>query len=219
MRTSEELRAAGRADLTGRWNEAAMLTFVYSIFMGVTGALTSVISILLLPLDWSYDMTFVYNKRRTDNDPFELSHLIEGFRDYVRIFFTLLLKAVYTFLWLLLLIVPGIVASLSYAMTPYILRDHPEMRGNAAIERSMAMMRGHKMELFKLYLSFIGWVLLSMFTCGIGFFWLMPYIKAATVCFYEDLKMEYVEEATILNEPSDAYSEGNYQKTSDNYQK
>lgn len=78
-------------------------------------------------------------------------------------------------------------------MTPYILKDNPEMKNNAAIEESMRMMDGHKLELFLLDLSFIGWALLSLLTCGIGFLWLTPYMNMARVNFYEDLKKASVE--------------------------
>lgn len=73
--------------------------------------------------------------------------LFEGFQDYGRIFVTKLLQAVYTALWSLLLVIPGIIKSYSYAMTDFILKDEPEMKNNAAIEKSMAMMEGNKMKL------------------------------------------------------------------------
>ena len=68
--------------------------------------------------------------------------LFEGFQDYGRIFVTMLLQAVYTILWSLLLVIPGIIKSYSYAMTSFILKDEPEMKNNAAIEKSMAMWKG-----------------------------------------------------------------------------
>ena len=76
-------------------------------------------------------------------------------------------------------------------MTPYILRDEPDLSYNAAIEKSMAMMEGHKMKYFLLGLSFIGWGLLCCLTLGIGFFFLLPYIYVAYAAFYEDVKSEY----------------------------
>lgn len=89
-----------------------------------------------------------------------------------------------------LLIIPGIVKSYSYALTPYILKDHPELKFNAAIEESMRMMNGYKMKLFLLDLSFIGWALLTILTFGIGVLFLEPYVSASRAAFYEDLKAE-----------------------------
>lgn len=92
------------------------------------------------------------------------------------------------FLWTLLFIVPGIIMSFAYALTPYILEDNPELSAWEASSRSREMMRGHKFELFWLWLSFIGWMILSLLTFGIGFFWLIPYMQLSFAAFYNDLK-------------------------------
>ena len=166
--------------------------------------LGTVLSVLLIPMGWGVSVAFLDNHRRTTNDPFHVGCLIDGYRDFVRIFLTLLLSSVYTLLWALLLIVPGIIKGLSYALTPYILRDHPELKYNAAIEKSMAMMEGHKADLFWLHLSFIGWILLCVLTLFIGLFWLQPYVNSTLANFYEEVKQEYeqggVTEATIIEE-------------------
>ena len=98
-----------------------------------------------------------------------------------------LLQALYVFLWSLLLIIPGIVAGYSYAMTNYILAEHPELTAGEAIERSKAMMHGHRWRLFCLQLSFIGWDLLCILTMGIGNLWLLPYKQAAEAAFYREV--------------------------------
>lgn len=214
--SASQLRQKGANDLSGRWGEAALLTFVSfvvaSIFSGTVTAggdifvpgLGTVLSVLLIPMGWGVSVAFLDNHRRTTNDPFHIGCLIDGYRDFVRIFLTLLLSSVYTLLWALLLIVPGIIKGLSYALTPYILRDHPELKYNAAIEKSMAMMEGHKADLFWLYLSFIGWILLCVLTLFIGLFWLHPYVNSTLANFYEEVKQEYeqggVTEATIIEE-------------------
>lgn len=93
----------------------------------------------------------------------------------------------FTFLWSLLFIIPGIIAALSYSMTPYILLEHPEMSALDAIKCSKEMMRGNKGRLFCLELSFIGWMLLSILTWNIGFLFLNPYKNAANAAFYLDV--------------------------------
>lgn len=103
----------------------------------------------------------------------------------------MLLMHIFISLWTLLFIIPGIVKAFSYAMTPYILEDYPELGANDAIDRSRAMMHGHKFDLFYLYLGFLGWAILCLFTAGIGFFWLVPYMETAQAAFYEDVKAEY----------------------------
>ena len=148
------MRRQGASDLRGRWGEAALFTFVYFIIAAIfsstvtagtdlfVSGLGSVLSIFLIPMGWGYSMTFLANHRHEDDDPFNIGHLFDGYRDFVRIFLTLLLQKIYIALWALLLIVPGIIKAFSYAMTPFILRDHPDLRYNGAIELSMAMMRG-----------------------------------------------------------------------------
>ena len=101
------------------------------------------------------------------------------------------LMGLFIFLWSLLFVIPGIIKIFSYAMTPYILEEHPELSANDAIDRSRAMMKGHKFDLFWLFLSFIGWFILAFFTLGIGFLWLVPYVQTSVAGFYEDVKADY----------------------------
>ena len=75
-------------------------------------------------------------------------------------------------------------------MTPFILYDNAEMR-TKAIDLSMKMMKGHKMDLFILYLTFTGWGILCIFTLGIGYFWFVPYMNASLAEFYEEVKADY----------------------------
>ena len=87
-------------------------------------------------------------------------------------------------------VIPGIIKFLSYSMTYYVLKDHPEMSNNAAIEESMRLMNGHKWELFCLMFSYIGWLLLCILSLGIGCFWVSPWMNTAMCAFYEDLVRE-----------------------------
>ena len=98
-----------------------------------------------------------------------------------------LLVNLYTFLWGLLLIIPGIMASYSYAMTNYILADYPELTASEAIARSKEMMKGNRFRLFCLDLSFIGWGILCLLTLGIGNLFLTPYTEASHAAFYREV--------------------------------
>ena len=120
-----------------------------------------------------------------------------GFKSWGHNVGGMLLMVVYTFLWSLLLIIPGIIKYFSYAMTPFILADKPELTANEAIELSMKMMDGHKLDFFILTLSFIGWSILAIFTLCIGYLWLMPYMYTTMAAFYEDVKAEY-ESKTVV---------------------
>ncbi len=148
-----------------------------------------VLQLFLIPIGISYLMAFLDNNR--SGNEYKVGQLFDCFKDYTRILGTSLLMSIYTFLWTLLLIVPGIIKSLSYGMTYFILRDHPELKYNGAIELSMEMMKGHKWDLFCLYLTFIGWFILAILTLSIGFLWLYPYVYSSLAHFYEDVKAEY----------------------------
>ena len=105
-----------------------------------------------------------------------------------------ILITLYTLLWTLLLIVPGIIASLAYALTPYLMAENPDMGANEAITLSKKMMKGHKGSLFYLYFSFIGWALLCLLTLGIGYLWLLPYMSVTKASFYRDVSQKYWEQ-------------------------
>ena len=171
--------------LEGKWGISAVLMLVY---IAVSAAFSSfgygIPAILLLPMSWGVAVAFLEVSR--GNNP-ELGWILKGYSRFSEIFLTMLLREIYIGLWTLLLIVPGIVKSYSYAMTPYILQDAPDCKYDDAICRSMAMMRGHKMDLFLLDLSFIGWAILSLLTLGIGFLFLSPYWMTARAKFYEEL--------------------------------
>ena len=191
--------------LENKWGNFVLITFVYGFIIGITQVLSGdkdspailhliglVLFILALPLTWGYQTLFLGAVRGGEATA---KDLFEGYNKelFSRVLTTTLLYYVYVFLWSMLLLIPGCIKAYSYAMTPYILKDNPEMKNNAAIEESMRMMDGHKLELFLLDLSFIGWAILSILTCCIGFLWLVPYMNMARVNFYEDLKKASVE--------------------------
>ena len=98
------------------------------------------------------------------------------------------LEAVYIMLWSLLFWIPGIVKAYSYAMTFYILADHPEMKANEAITASRFMMKGHKWDLFVLDLRFCWWIVLACISCGLGVIYVEPYMELSRASFYECIK-------------------------------
>lgn len=121
-----------------------------------------------------------------------------AFKNYWHKVWGMFLMHLFIFLWTLLFIIPGIVKAFSYAMTPYILDERPELSAGEAIDHSRAMMKGHKFDLFWLYLSFIGWGILCIFTLGIGLLWLVPYMQTAVAAFYEDVKADYEQNGGLV---------------------
>ncbi|MCR5587073.1 MAG: DUF975 family protein [Lachnospiraceae bacterium] len=112
-----------------------------------------------------------------------------GFKnDYMRNVGGIFLRDLYIGLWSLLFVIPGIVKTYSYRMTPYILADRPELSANEAITESRRMMDGHKWDMFVLDLSFLGWQILSALTLGIlGIFHVNPYVFSTEAAVYRML--------------------------------
>lgn len=128
--------------------------------------------------------------RMQDGYPPEFRELFSQFDRFGTGFAQKFLRSLYVALWSLLFIIPGIVKSLSYAMTPFILAEHPELTASQAIALSETMMDGYKMDLFLLNLSFFGWTVLAILTANLGFLALNPYRNAAYAAFYRQLQAQ-----------------------------
>lgn len=98
------------------------------------------------------------------------------------------------FLWSLLFIIPGIIKRYEYAMVPYLLAEYSDLSSDEAFQKTKDMMRNEKLNFFILELSFIGWYLLCMLTCGIGIFFLTPYLLSTYTHFYLTLKRQSLSE-------------------------
>ena len=170
--------------LSNNWGDACVCAFLFLIFNSIISGFTCALAaFLVLPFLYSFQVEML---RRVRGEKIDAQRfLLSGWT--TRVFLTLLLKYVYTLLWSLLLIIPGIIKHYSYAMTEYLLYDNPKLENNAAIEASMAIMEGHKMELFILDLSFIGWYLIAWIPCGLGYIPLAAYHFSARAAFYERL--------------------------------
>ncbi|MCP9329308.1 DUF975 family protein [Liquorilactobacillus satsumensis] len=115
-------------------------------------------------------------------------------RHFISVLVLYLLISLFTFLWTLLFIIPGIIKTFSYSQTYLIYKDLAESQKDTDdlsyldyITKSRQLMDGHKMDFFLLKLSFIGWDILAVLTFGIGFIWLTPYQTATYVAFYKDI--------------------------------
>lgn len=160
------------------------------LFVAASGS-TILLSLLFLsPLQVGYYNTF--KRLHREGDTGLVGNLFsQGFGNWGHIVLGQMLMGIFIFLWSLLLIVPGIIKAYSYAMTPYILVDRPELSVRDAIRLSGRMMSGRKLDLFCLHLSFIGWMLLCILTLGIGILFLSPYMMTAQAAFYQDVRSDY----------------------------
>lgn len=127
---------------------------------------------------------------RNLNEPAQVGNTGYAFdNNYKNITKTMFFRDLFTVLWTLLFIIPGIVKSYEYQMIPYLLADNPQMTKEQAFEESKRMMQGQKWKAFVLDLSFIGWNILSALTLGIlGIFYVQPYMDATHAALYEALR-------------------------------
>lgn len=192
MPTSAEIRARARASLQGKWTGAVLTMLLYYVLVWVLAAINMIpflgwiVELLLIgPLAmglYAYFLELV-RTNRTDS-----GHLFSGFAQFIDAFLLHVLMAIFVFLWSLLLIIPGIIASLRYSQAYFILRDNPSIGPLEAIRRSKELTAGHKGRLFVLILTFIGWIILGAIPFGIGLLWVYPYILTSMAHFYEDLR-------------------------------
>ncbi len=152
-------------------------------FIPYIGGLVS--EIFIIPA-FSLSLCLIYLKI-ADGREIAIGNVFDGFNYFWGAFKVTFLTSLFTFLWTLLFIVPGIIKAYSYSMALYIYADNPDMGALDAINKSREIMNGHKMDLFVLMLSFIGWGLLSVITFGIVGIYAIPYISATYAGFYRSL--------------------------------
>ena len=192
MLTNKELRAKARADLGGgifqtMWLLTLVAVLIYDVIISV-GA-NFIIGFILLAGPMEYGLCRVLTATARGKKDIDFARLFDAFKeDFGNAVLLGFLKSIFIFLWSLLLIIPGIVKSYSYAMSAFIQQDAEDKNWKNCIDQSRAMMDGNKWKLFCLDLSFIGWYILGFLCLGVGVFFVMPYHEQARAEFYEDLK-------------------------------
>ncbi|MDR1698471.1 MAG: DUF975 family protein [Prevotellaceae bacterium] len=189
------LMAQARESLSGHWGLAVGTYFLYFLIMGATGAIHNAGSIITLLVGGAFTLgitTFALAIARKEEAKLEM--IFSGFKYYGKTLGLYLLITLFVLLWMLLLIVPGIIAAISYGLAFYLMSDSPNIGVMEAIDKSKKMMYGYKWKYFCLGLRFIGWAILGILSLGIGFLWICPYISISYAKFYEDVKANYVEE-------------------------
>ena len=212
---SKYFRDKARQMLRGKWGNAVLVSFVAAILgglvMGSIGfsvdeevvaklpqmirryfevmvSISGTLSVVTFILGGTVRLGYCkYLLNLHDGKPADIKDLFSEFGRFRDGFVLNLLTSLYVFLWGLLFIIPGIVATFKYAIAPFILLENPGMKPKEAIQASKERMYGYKERLFGLGLSFIGWGLLNLMTLGIGSLWLVPYMNTAYAAFYRSL--------------------------------
>lgn len=183
------LMAQARESLQGKWGLAIGTGVLYVLILlpiQLIPFLGFIASILISgPLAVGLTIFALSISRKKDAS---VSLLFEGFKKYGTSVVAYLLMIVFVVLWMLLLIVPGIIAAISYGLTYYIIAENDSIGPLAAITKSKEMMQGNKWKFFCLGCRFLGWALLCILTLGIGLLWLLPYMMISFAKFYDDVK-------------------------------
>lgn len=184
--TRAMMKTNAREALRGNWGIAILTILIAYVLMAAASGVFAVGNLIVVgPIETGVALIFIKLSYRENP---EIGDLFSPFRNFVNTFFAGFLVTIFTLLWTLLLIVPGIVKGISYSQTFFIMNEHPEFTGKEAIDASQEMMYGHKWEYFVLSLSFIGWYLLSCITFGLLLFYVIPYYQATMAEFYRYLK-------------------------------
>ena len=189
----KQLKAQAKEQIKGKLGVLIAVTLIIGAITGAASFLASFIPGVGLAVSIIVTPAFVLSTVRIylmlvrGGTP-EVKNCFDGFDDFFSAFKVTFLVGIYTFLWSLLFIIPGIVKGYSYSMALYVLADNKGKSARECIAESKAMTEGHKMEIFILDLSFIGWYLLSALTCGLASLYVAPLLNATHANVYETIK-------------------------------
>ena len=177
-----DLKAAAKSQIKGNIG----ILFVVLLIVGVVSGIP------LLSPAMMIGMIMVYLGLTAGNKP-DIGDVFKGFSLFGKALWLNIITGFFVMLWSMLLFVPGIIKAFSYMMAPYILAENPTMTAREALNESKRITKGHKMNLFVLCLSFIGWYLLCMVTFGIAIIYVMPYMQATFANAYIAIKNNPVQ--------------------------
>ena len=142
----------------------------------------------------------VYLKMSRSPEPVSVVDFLEGFNNWARAVLAIIWQVLWIFIWMMLFIIPGIIKAFAYSQTFYIIAEFKDVSVTKAMRISIEITKGRKWDLFVMYLSFLGWDIISLFTCGILQLWLMPYKNMTYTNAYHALMKEALESGRIKPE-------------------
>ncbi len=142
----------------------------------------------------------VYLRMSRSPEPVSFADFLEGFNNWARAILGIIWQLLWIFLWMLVFIIPGFIKAFSYSQMFYIIAEFKDVSVTKAMRISIEITKGRKWDLFVMYLSFLGWDILSLFTCGILQLWLMPYKNMTYTNAYHALMKEALESGRIRPE-------------------
>lgn len=188
MRTNPEIRKDVQALMQGNWTNMVLISLVFCLIGAFTAYSFPLVLFVYCPLALGLVITMMHFVRGTKSVSVEDIFSAFNAKFYWKSMGLGILVWIYTFLWSLLFLVPGIVKYCSYFFAPYILADNPTMTAEESICRSMQIMEGHKMQLFLMLLGYALLAMLSSLLLFIPMLWIIPYYQVTLAKFYEEVK-------------------------------
>lgn len=181
------------------WNNDSLAALDALNSVKSTSFITSIVSMIISAI-LEVATVGVYIKMSRSPEPVAFSDFIEGFNNWARATLGALWQYLWVFLWTLLFIIPGIIKTIAYSQMYYIIAEYKDVSVTKAMRISIEITKGHKWDLFVMYLSFLGWEILAAFTLGILNLWLLPYINMTYINAYHALMKEAIESGRIKPE-------------------
>jgi len=204
--SNQEIRTLAKQQLKGKWGIAVLAALIYAVIITIVGNVpipgTSIgpygdflmgqkFNIPVLSFLFSGAITLgvcIFYLGVAKNKNPDLANLFGGFNQFLQSIIAYFIKLVSIILGTLLFVIPGIIAALGLSQMYYIMADKPGTSAIDAMKESWEMTKGYKGQIFLMFLSFIPWAILCVFTLFIGFLWLLPYAYVSFSNFYLQLK-------------------------------
>lgn len=195
MVSNAELKKRAKEQLSGKWVLAIITLLCYNIIVSISGyesegtlmiTIGFIASLLMGAIEVGISRFSVNLANNKDSAKF--TDLFSGFNVFFKALGVSIIVVIISVIGTLLFIIPGIIAMFMFSQVYFILAEDNEIGVIECLKKSSNMMKGHKLELFILELSFIGWFIVCIFTFGIGFLWYVPYYQMTMTNFYLELK-------------------------------
>lgn len=184
------LMREARSILQPFWLISIGVCLVYAIVLGGPPELNSygeVLSLLLAgPLNLGLSIYFL---KIVNSEPLGIENIVNGFRPLLQVLLLYFVSTILIVLGLILFIIPGIILSMGFSMSYFIMAEHQDITFVEALQQSWDLTQNHKMELFLLNLRFIPWYILGILCLLVGVFIVMPWHQSTLALFYKKLKV------------------------------
>ena len=184
--SNSEIKLLGKKNMKVQWGASLLAIILHAVLLAC-GNVIPVLGAIAIAGSPEFGLTYVFYDA-SKGEKINCWDLFKGFEiDFGETFLAAILMGIYTFLWTLLFIVPGIIKAYSYSMTYYLMVREPNLGASEAITKSREYMKGNKARLFLLDLSFIGWDILVGLTAGLLAVYVAPWQKHAKMVFFNDI--------------------------------